>query len=48
MFLDEIGFAWKADGDKLWHQQYEKIVELSLKERLAIVWCQGLTSKTSL
>jgi hypothetical protein len=30
--LDEIGFAWKGDGgnnydDKLWHQQYEKLVE---------------------
>jgi hypothetical protein len=32
--LDEIGFAWKPDGDhnfkqddKLWHQQYEKVIE---------------------
>jgi hypothetical protein len=32
--LDEIGFAWKADAahqykpdDKLWHQQYEKLLE---------------------
>jgi hypothetical protein len=30
-FLDEIGFAWKADGDKLWHQQHEKIVEFKRK-----------------
>jgi hypothetical protein len=34
-FLDELGFEWKADGafrnfkpdDKLWHQQYEKLLE---------------------
>jgi hypothetical protein len=30
--LDEIGFAWKGDGgnnydDKLWHEQYEKLLE---------------------
>jgi uncharacterized protein YbgA (DUF1722 family) len=30
--LDELGFAWKDEGvrdmnDKLWHQQYEKLVE---------------------
>jgi hypothetical protein len=30
--LDQIGFAWKADAahqfnDKLWHQQYEQLVE---------------------
>jgi hypothetical protein len=29
--LEEIEFGWKADGDKLWHQQYEKIVELKRK-----------------
>jgi hypothetical protein len=32
--LDEIGFAWKDDGasnDKLWHQQYEKLVEFKRK-----------------
>jgi hypothetical protein len=36
--LDEIGFAWKADGDhtfkpddKLWHQQYKKLVEFKRK-----------------
>jgi hypothetical protein len=34
MLLDEIGFVWKPDraltykkDDKLWHQQYEKVVE---------------------
>jgi hypothetical protein len=33
--LDELGFVWKADlaqtskpvDDKLWHQQYEKLLE---------------------
>jgi hypothetical protein len=37
--LDEIGFAWKPDGvpnfkpdDKLWHQQYEKLVEYRRKK----------------
>jgi hypothetical protein len=34
--LDEIGFVWKADknfkpDDKLWHQQYEKLVEFKRK-----------------
>jgi hypothetical protein len=37
--LDEIGFAWKADrtltffkpDDKLWHQQYKKLVEYKRK-----------------
>jgi hypothetical protein len=36
--LDEIGFAWKADrahtfkpDDKLWHRQYEKLVEFKRK-----------------
>jgi hypothetical protein len=38
--LDEIGFAWKDDGaniifkqphKKLWHQQYEKLVEFKRK-----------------
>jgi hypothetical protein len=33
--LDKIGFAWKDDGgadaDKLWHQQYEKLVEIKRK-----------------
>jgi hypothetical protein len=36
--LDEIGFAWKAEsaryknhGYKLWHQQYEKLVEFKRK-----------------
>jgi uncharacterized protein YbgA (DUF1722 family) len=32
--LDEIGFAWKDDGadnDKLWHQQYEKLLEYKRK-----------------
>jgi uncharacterized protein YbgA (DUF1722 family) len=35
IILDEIGFTWKADAhkfkDKLWHQQYEKIVEFKRK-----------------
>jgi hypothetical protein len=37
--LDQIGFAWKADAahqfkpdDKLWHQQYEKLVEFKRKK----------------
>jgi hypothetical protein len=32
--LDEIGFAWKNDAvdfDKLWHQQYEKLLESKRK-----------------
>jgi hypothetical protein len=29
--LDEIGFVWKADGDQLWHQQYEKLLEYKQK-----------------
>jgi hypothetical protein len=36
--LDKIGFAWKDDGaltfkpnDKLWHQQYEKLLEYKRK-----------------
>jgi hypothetical protein len=36
--LDEIGFVWKADrpnmcmpDDKLWHRQYEKLVEFKQK-----------------
>jgi uncharacterized protein YbgA (DUF1722 family) len=29
--LDGIGFAWKADGDKLWHDKYEKLVEFKRK-----------------
>jgi hypothetical protein len=37
--LDELGFAWKADlaqtskpvDDKLWHQQYEKLLEYKQK-----------------
>jgi hypothetical protein len=35
--LDEIGFAWKAGGrglkpnDKLWHQQYEKLLKFKQK-----------------
>jgi hypothetical protein len=38
IILDEIGFAWKADADhtfkpddKLWQQQYEKLVEYKRK-----------------
>jgi hypothetical protein len=34
VLLDEIGFAWKDEGvhnlkpdDKLWHKQYEKLLE---------------------
>jgi hypothetical protein len=34
--LDETGFAWKpynfTPDDKLWHQQYEKLVEFKRKE----------------
>jgi hypothetical protein len=29
--LDEIGFAWKEKGKKIWHQQYEKLVEFKRK-----------------
>jgi hypothetical protein len=39
--LDEIGFAWKDDvdayGDKLWHQQYEKLVEYKRKHGNCLV-----------
>jgi hypothetical protein len=32
--LDEIEFVWKADrdNDRLWHQQYEKLVEYKQKK----------------
>jgi hypothetical protein len=37
--LDEIGFAWKSEDnhsykpdDKLWHQQYEKLLEYKRKK----------------
>jgi hypothetical protein len=43
-FLDKIGFAWKYDGtqtmnqhDKLWHQQYAKIVEFKRKNGHCLV-----------
>jgi hypothetical protein len=39
ILLDEIGFAWKPDAaptfkpdDKLWHQQYEKLLEYKRKK----------------
>jgi hypothetical protein len=42
--LDEIGFVWKLDGthtmyqyDKLWHKQYEKIVEFKRKNGHCLV-----------
>jgi hypothetical protein len=39
--LDEIGFAWKAhidnENDKLWHQQYEKLVELKREKGHCLV-----------
>jgi hypothetical protein len=42
--LDEIGFAWTVDAyrnfkpdDKLWHQQYEKLVEFKRKTGHCIV-----------
>jgi hypothetical protein len=42
--LDEIGFAWKDEGaptfkpdDKLWHNQYEKLVELKRKRGHCVV-----------
>jgi hypothetical protein len=40
--LDEIGFAWKAEGatntnDKLWQQQHEKLVEFKRKKGHCVV-----------
>jgi hypothetical protein len=39
--LDEIGFVWKAytdnENDKLWHQQYEKLVEFKRKKGHCLV-----------
>jgi hypothetical protein len=40
--LDEIGFAWKnedADANKLWYQQYEKLVEFKRKSGHCMVPC---------
>jgi hypothetical protein len=44
MWLDEIGFVWKRDGahtmnqqDKLWYQQYAKIVEFKRKNGHCLV-----------
>jgi uncharacterized protein YbgA (DUF1722 family) len=35
--LDEIEFVWKADHDKLWHQQYKKLVEFKRKKGHCLV-----------
>jgi hypothetical protein len=42
--LDEIGFVWKVEGnrnrdinDKVWHQQYEKLVEFKRKKGHCLV-----------
>jgi hypothetical protein len=44
LILDEIGFAWKDDGvhtlnqiHKLWHQQYEKLLEYKRKKGNCLV-----------
>jgi uncharacterized protein YbgA (DUF1722 family) len=46
IILDEIGFVWKDDGadrifkqpnDKLWHQQYKKLVEFERKNGHCLV-----------
>jgi hypothetical protein len=44
--LDEIGFAWNCESrhnfnqqDKLWHQQYEKLVECKRKRGHCMVPC---------
>jgi hypothetical protein len=38
--LDEIGFVWKADGDKLWHQHYEKLVDFKRNNGHCMVPCR--------
>jgi hypothetical protein len=37
VLLDEIGFVWRVDKSKTWHQQYEKLVEFKRKNGHCLV-----------